>query len=325
MAHEHIFFDLSAYFTPAPDDPDGAHAQAPISVEELWWLRGHPMNNPENLRQRDHELAVREVGAFAGAGGGTIVDVTTVGLAPDPQGLVEVSRRTGVHIVAGTGFYIDSSLPGWVAEQPVEALTDFLRRELLEGIAGTTVRAGLIGELGVADPPSPAEERVLRAAAMVQRETGCAVTLHPYWGVDAALAAARYGEAAGVDPMRTSICHLDNRFRADVAHYREVARRGYFLNLDCFGRDLYYPQYRTQLPADSERIRAVAALLDAGLEDRLLFSQDLCFKHELVAYGGYGYAHVLRTIRPRMVDAGIQPDSIEGILVGNPRRWLAGE
>jgi phosphotriesterase-related protein len=325
MAHEHVFFDLSAYYTQAPDDPDAVHANAPISTEELWWLRAHPMNNPRNLLQRDRELAAREVGFFGAAGGGTLVDVTTVGLDPDPEGLVLVSRQTGVHIVAGTGFYIESSLPSWVAETPIEQLAAYMRRELEEGIGGTSVRAGLIGELGVADPPSEAEDRVLRAAALVQRETNCAVSLHPYWGRDAALASTSYAMAAGINPARTTISHLDNRFRGDIAAYREVARRGFFLDLDCWGRDLYYPQYKTQLPSDHERMNAVLSLLDAGLEDRLLLAQDLCYTHELVTYGGYGYAHVMRTIQPRMADAGISERSVERMLRENPRRWLAGE
>jgi phosphotriesterase-related protein len=324
MAHEHVFFDLSAYYTQAEDDPDGAHARAPIAPDELWWLRAHPMNHPENLRHDDLQAATREVGFFAAAGGSTLVDVTTVGIAPNPQGLAEVARRTGVHIVAGTGFYIDSSFPAWVRERSVDELADYLRRELREGIAGTAIRAGLIGELGTGNPPSETEQRILQAAARVQREMGCAVSLHPYWGPEGALAAARVAEGVGLDPSRTTLSHLDNRFRDDVALYRDLARRGFYLDLDCFGRDTYYPHVNEQLPADSERIRVARALLDAGAGDRLLFAQDICFRHELVAYGGYGYAHVLRTIRPRLLRSGVDAAALDQILVTNPRRWLAG-
>ena len=87
MAHEHVFFDLQAYFTQADDDPDGAHAQAPLVPEERWWLHSHPMNNVHNLVQRDRAVATKEVAAFGAAGGRTLVDVTTVGLSPDPLGL----------------------------------------------------------------------------------------------------------------------------------------------------------------------------------------------------------------------------------------------
>jgi phosphotriesterase-related protein len=325
MAHEHVFFDLSCYYTPAEDDPGGVMGEAPLEPSRLWWLRCHPMNNRPNLVQDDVQTAVDEVLAFKEAGGGALVDVTTVGIAPNPLGLAEVARRTGVRIVAGTGFYVASSYAAQAGDLSVEALADYLRRELLEGIAGSTVRAGLIGELGVGDPPAPVEWRVLQAAARVQRELACAVSLHPGWGVAGALGAARLGEAAGLDPRRTTISHLDNRLRGDLAAFREIANRGYFLDLDCFGRDLYYPHVDTQLPADAERIETLGKLLQAGLADRVLLAQDICFRHELVGNGGYGYAHVLRSIRPRLRRAGIDDATLETLLVHNPRHWLAGE
>ena len=324
MAHEHVFFDLSIYFSQAEDDPDAELADAPVATERLWWLRTHPMNSRPNLIQDDLDVAIAEVAAFKAAGGTTLVDVTTLGIAPHPRGLAEVARRTGVQIVAGTGYYVAQSYAAAAGEAPVEALAEHMRRELLEGIAGTDARAGLIGELGIGNPPAPVEVRVLAAAARVQREVGCAVCLHPVWGADSALLAARLAEEAGLDPARTAISHLDNRFRDDVRPYREIGARGFFLSLDSFGRDCYYPHVNTQLPSDTERIRAVLDLLDAGLERRLLFAQDICFQHELVRHGGHGYAHVLRSVRPRLLRGGIEGTTIDRILVDNPRTWLAG-
>jgi phosphotriesterase-related protein len=324
MAHEHVFFDLSCYFSPDPDDVDGALAAAPVAPERRWWLHQHPMSCRANLIQDSVALAVEEVGYFKAAGGGTLVDVTTTGIAPNPLGLVEVARHTGVHLVAGTGFYLAHSYPASVADLSVEALADHLRRELREGMAGTNVRAGLIGELGLSDPPAPVELRVLAAAARVQRELDCAVILHPSWGRAGGLQAALLAEEAQLNPSRTALSHLDNRFRDDVDAYRQVGARGFFLDLDCWGRDAYYPHVDSQLPSDAERMRAVLALLDAGLEAQLLFAQDICFTYELVRYGGHGYAHVLRSIRPRLERCGVRPATIERILVDNPRTWLAG-
>jgi phosphotriesterase-related protein len=331
MAHEHLFFDLTCYFNPPADDPNGHLATAPLASlvpEDLWWLRTHPMNNRANLVQDDVDVAAAEVARYAAAGGVTLVDVTTVGIretAPYPRALAEVARRTGVHIVAGTGFYVASSYAERVGNQPAEALVDQMRRELADGIAGTDVRAGLVGEIGLGNPPAPVEQRALAAAAQVQREVGCTVSVHPVWGAESALLAARLAEEAGLNPARTAICHLDVRFREDIAAYQEVARRGFFLELDTFGRDSYYPHVDTQLPSDAERINAVLGLLDAGLGDRLLFAQDICFAHELVRNGGYGYAHVLRTVCPRLRHRGVDEPTLHRILVENPRRWLAGE
>ena len=328
LAHEHVFFDLDCYYSQADDDPDGAMAASTVAPERLWWLRAHPMNMRDNLLHRDVDVAVEEVRAFAQAGGGTLVDVTPIGAAPHPAGLIEVARRTGVHIVTGTGFYTGASYAthpagygGWSMAQ----FADHLRRDFEDGIEGSGARAALIGELGVGNPPLPIERRVLEAAARVQRERGCAVTLHPAWGAEGALATARAAEDAGIDPQRTSLSHLDNRFRDDVVAFTELAARGFFLNLDTFGRELYYPHVDTQLPSDADRIRAVRGVLDAGYGDRLLLAQDICFKHELVRYGGHGYAHVLRTIRPRLLRSGVPPAAIHAMLVENPRTWLTGQ
>jgi phosphotriesterase-related protein len=327
MAHEHVFFDLSCYYSRAEDDPTGALGEAPVAPERQWWLRSHPMNSRPNLIQQDLEAAVAEVGQFRAAGGETIVDVTTVGIAPNPTGLAEVSRRTGVQIVAGTGFYIGGSYERVVPEMSVEELADYMRRELLEGIAGTAVRAGLIGELGVGNPPTEMERRVLVAAGRVQGEVGCAVSLHPVWGSDpvqSALGVARLALGVGLDPRRTAICHLDVRFRDAMAPYREVGREGFFLELDTFGRETYYPHVDTQLPSDAERIRTVVGLLQEGFGEQVLVGADICFSNELVQHGGHGYAHVLRTVCPRLERKGVEGAALETILVANPRRWLAG-
>ena len=324
LAHEHVFFDLRCYFTRAEDDAEGVMAEAAITPERLWWIRTHPMNSRVNLVQEELGVAVAEVGLFSEAGGGTMVDVTTVGLAPRPEELAEVSRRTGVGIVAGTGFYIAGSYDKGVLEWEEERLADFFRKELLDGMGGTAIRAGLIGELGVSNPALEGEKRMLRAAATVQRELGVAVSLHPSWGPEGALEAARAAEEAGLAPGRTAISHLDNRFGGEVGFHLDVARRGFMVELDSFGREIYYPHVNAQLPSDAERIRAVMALLEGGFGGQVLVAQDICFAHELVRHGGHGYAHFLRSVRPRLRRSGVAEESIHEILVGNPRRWLAG-
>jgi phosphotriesterase-related protein len=61
-------------------------------------------------------------------------------------------------------------------------------------------------------------------------------------------------------------------------------------------------------------------LIEAGHGEQLLFSQDVCLKTELVAYGGRGYAHVQRSVVPTLRHRGVDEAAIERILVGNPAR-----
>ena len=100
------------------------------------------------------------------------------------------------------------------------------------------------------------------------------------------------------------ISHLDVRYLDDLPAYKELARRGYWLSLDTFGREMYYPHANIQFPSDAQRIQVVLGLLEAGFGDRVLLAQDICFRSDLVRYGGHGYAHLLRTLRSRFHQGG---------------------
>ena len=52
-------------------------------------------------------------------------------------------------------------------------------KEVTEGIDGTDVKAGLIGEIGCSWPLTQNERKVLRAAARAQNRCGCALMVHP--------------------------------------------------------------------------------------------------------------------------------------------------
>ena len=60
-----------------------------------------------------------------------------------------MSERTGLHIVAGTGLYrLQYYDVEWVDRNSVGEIAEWMTSELTEGIEGTDVRAGIIGELG---------------------------------------------------------------------------------------------------------------------------------------------------------------------------------
>ena len=64
----------------------------------------------KNLVLESIQDAVSEVKRFRQAGGGTICDVTTVGIRCKPEALPQISRESGVNVVMGTGYYVDSYL-----------------------------------------------------------------------------------------------------------------------------------------------------------------------------------------------------------------------
>src|SRR5262245_59083545 len=191
LPHEHVLFDLArSLYVPSPDAAERAAAEAPLALEALGRVRERPLEHRENAVQTDEAVAARELAVYRAAGGGSIVDCTVRGLWPDPAALARVSRAAGVHVVLGTGYYVARTHPAGMAAKPVEAIADEFVRDLTEGIDGTGVRAGLIGELGIGgrtafegiasiDEVEPDELRVLRAAAQAHRTTGAAISIHP--------------------------------------------------------------------------------------------------------------------------------------------------
>jgi len=73
---------------------------------------------------------------------------------------------------------------------------------------------------------------------------------------------------------------------------------------------------------DAWRTEAVCDLVNAGYGEHLLFSQDICMKFMRTKYGGFGYANVLETAVPRLLNQGLAREQIDGILIENPKRML---
>jgi phosphotriesterase-related protein len=263
----------------------------------------------------DPVLAAAELGRFAAAGGRTVVDCTSIGLARDPLALREVARATGLNIVMGCGYYRDPYLPAELDRLSVDAVADLIVRDIEEGADGTDVRAGVIGEIG-ADRLhiSALEERSFRAAARAHHRTGLTITTHAArWPVG--LPQLELLAEEDVDPRRVVVGHAD--MVPDPAYHLEVARRGAYVQFDTVQGD---HEYDTDC-----RVRWLRALADAGFLDRVLLSHDVCLRSNLAAFGGPGYAYVPTTFADRLRSAGFDDGDLRRLLVDNPRRALTGE
>lgn len=322
LIHEHLLFDLSCYYQPPNDSRGMELAQRPVELSTLGWIRQHVMNSRENLRMQEEETAAAEVELFRKLGGGAVVDQTTRGLSPLPEALARLSARTGVHIVAGTGYYIYSSHPPEVEARSIEELAREMTSDILKGFEGGSTRAGLIGEIGASWPLHPNEERCLRAAARAHHETGAAISIHPGHHADSPLSLLRTLQEEGVNPSRVVMSHIENRYREQIDLYKELAGTGCNLSFDTFGRDLYFASVGRQHPSDDLRIEVIAELVRSGYSSSILLAQDCCFRIDLTRFGGHGYAHILENILPRFRRRGIPEDTIQQMLVTNPQRVL---
>jgi phosphotriesterase-related protein len=323
LIHEHLLFDLTCYFTEPADDKGKTRAREPIQLNNLGWVRRNSMSSLHNLKMLEEELATTEAGRFRDAGGQAIVDQTINGIAPQPEGLRRISSATGLHIVAGSGYYIFPSHPADMDEKTVPGITDEIVGCVEKGINGTDVRAGLIGEIGASWPLHPNEEKCLHAAARAHLETGAPISIHPGQSPNSPMQVLDLLRRDGVDPERVIMSHVDARFREHIDLYRHLADTGCKLSFDTFARDIYYPMLGRQHPSDNLRVDVVAELVRRGFLDSIMVAQDCCYRMDLTAFGGYGYAHILEHILPRLRAHGVTDNDISGIMVANPARFLA--
>jgi len=319
LAHEHLLFDLRCLWEAPP--PERARlVDAVPTPENRAELERDLYHSKATLQQDDPDLAAREAARFRKAGGATIVDVTTIGLAPDPVALRQIARATGLNVVAGAGYYREKCLPAEVLDKSIDELTDELERWVVEGMYGTNVRAGILGELGTMSPIRPFEERQLRAAARVQRKTGVAINVHPAIWAHEHLRIIDILEDAGADLSRVAISHCDQLLEPDW--HRRIAARGVMLCFDTFGAEFEYESDGSREPTDAERIDCLERLLDAGRAGQLLLSHDICTRLQLHHHGGTGYEHVPTTIANRLRAEGASEADLDQMLVANPRRLL---
>lgn len=320
LMHEHILNDCSCWWN-APG-PERAHlADAPLAPEILWELRQDPFVNKANLALNDEQLAINELGLFRRAGGATVVDPTCRGIGRNPQALQHISQASGLNLVIGAGYYLQSSHPPELASLSIDAVADQIVQEALDGVDG--VRIGLIGEIGVSSDFTADERKSLQGAARAQARTNLPLMVHlPGW-FRLAHEVLDMVEAEGVDPANTILCHM-NPSHNDFTYQRELAARGAFIEYDMIGMTYFYADQQVQCPDDEAAALGILRLIDAGFGDRVLLSQDVFLNMMLTRYGGNGYAFVTRHFLPRLVRHGLDPANAIALLTDNPKSVFMG-
>lgn len=319
LPHEHVLCDLTPLALRGPDVPETA-----ITLANRHAVEYRPTGFKGNHRLTMRGTARAEIAAFGAAGGGTVVDLTTGGIAPDPEGLADIARTTGVHIVLGAGFYTAEFVDPATRARPVEWLEDAILRQLGEGAWGTKIRCGLIGEIGCAWPLADFERRSLQAAARAQRRTGAAINVHPGRHPDAPHEILDVLERAGADPAKIAVSHIDRTY-FDYPSMAVLAARGCWLEFDFFGVETSNYWFGVaDLPPDWLRLRYIRQAMGDGFGDRLLMSHDICTRTRLAAHGGHGYGHLPANVTALMRARGFTEAEISGLMRDNPRRFLAG-
>jgi predicted metal-dependent phosphotriesterase family hydrolase len=293
----------------------------PCDAHEHLFLRS-PLLPGEELADRD--LAAAEASFLAAAGAASVVDWTPIGLGRDPLGLVEVARRSGLHVVAATGFHRQAHYPRghWAWREPIEELRALVVADLADGIDAndccgprerrTEVRAGVVKVGAGYWHASPLERKLIEAAASAAVAAGVPVCAHSEHGTFALeLVDLLLGHGVAADAI--VVAHLDRN--PDAVLHRAVAETGVFLQYDGPGRAKYHP--------DATILSLIEAVASAGHGDQLLLGGDTPRRSHLVsAGGGPGMAYPFATFLPRLRRE-LGDVLADRITVANPARAFA--
>ena len=328
LPHEHLLIDMTARFVEPSEASEKRLAHQPVSLENLSWIQLHYLNHADDLKLADEKLAIKEVLLYKWAGGDTIVELTSIGIARDPLGLARIARATGLNVIMGAGYHLGLTHPPELATKTEEEITEEIVRDIMVGVGDTGVRAGIIGEIGCSIPLEDSERKVLRASAAAQQRTGAALNIHPSKRDDLVLEIIKILGDAGADLSRTVISHI-GLFCFSQATLRKIADAGCYLEYDAFGhaivlRSSAWSEGRLlDLRSEADCIDEIKCLIDEGYLNHILISQDVCVKHNYVTYGGSGYAHILRNVVPWMRLGGISDEQIHTMMVESPKRVLS--
>lgn len=254
-----------------------------------------PVYQPHrDLRLADEALAFEGVGAFDQVGRGRlVVELTTPDLGRRPKALARVANKTGVDIVMGAGRYQTVFYEPDRDYALTEDLASRFITDIREGVGG--VLPGIVGEIGTdSECLSTLEERAHRAAAMAAEEEGLAVITHSL-GNDVRMAQLRLLDDEGLPDNSVVTGHAET-FVSRAGH-RDLMKSGAHLIFDTVRGLNAFCTRRT--------IDMLGWELEAGYEDAVMLSHDVCSTRHCSAYGGNGYIYVRDGFEAEMRKAGV--------------------
>lgn len=318
LIHEHLHVDATPLLRVHAHE--GAATSEPFDVAVAGECRWNPAAHTDNYRFVEHDAVLEDLMGYRRAGGRAVVDATPLDLGRSPHSLRRYAQDSDLHVIMGTGFYLEGShrdhLPSGGEE---DATYTLVVTEHTNGVDGA--RPGIIGEIGTSDPPTPAELRTLRGAARAAVETGLPLTVHVHpWGWNGERVTEVVADA-GLPLARLLLNHMTTAV-GNPAYLDRLLETGVGLGFDLFGFDHSLLETGRYPPSDRDVALTVVRLVEEGHVEQLFLSQDVGVRTRLTRYGGWGYTHLLIHVVPLLLSLGLTMKDVDKMLVRNTARFL---
>ena len=268
--------------------------------------------NNLDCRLDQYDLICQEMKDLRALGVSNIIEMTNRYMGRNPQFMLDLMRDTGINVMACTGYYQDAFFPEHVVTRSVQQLAQEMIDEIVIGIDGTELQAGIIAEIGSSEGViMPLEEKVFIAAAYAHNETGRPISTHTSFST-MGLEQLTLLRAHGVDLSRVTVGHCDLKDNLD--NILRMIDLGAYVQFDTIGKNNYYP--------DEKRIGMLHALRNRGLLNRVMLSMDITRRSHLKANGGNGYDYLLTTFIPQLRQSGFSQADVDTMLCDNPSQFF---
>jgi phosphotriesterase-related protein len=272
------------------------------------------------LYMDDMQKSLEEVLRYKNKGGNTLIDAQPGGCNRIVPLLQSVAQKSGVNIIASTGFHKLIFYPEnhWIHQISEEKLIQYFIDELNDGMylendlnystVQSTARAGIIKTALDTENLTPRYHKLFSAAARACIETGRSIMIHIEKASDPILL-LEFLIQQGVKPAQMIFCHLD-RAIDDLSIHKRIASAGAFLEYDTIGRFKYH--------SDEQELTIISEMLKSGFEHQLLFSLDTTAAR-MKAYSpdAIGLDYILTTFLNKMKNAAISDTQIRRIFYDN--------
>jgi len=275
---------------------------------------------PNNIINKDPDLLVddvtkpvQELTLFKNAGGNTLADLAPKSYGRNVPVIVDASKKSGVNIIATTGYLKGAYFPKEVSEWTINQIADFMISEVVQGMDGTDHKAGIIKAGSSYNYISDLEVKVFKAAVIAANKTGAPIMTHTEQG-SMGVEQVELVKSLGLDTSRLIISHID--INPDYYLHKKICGFGAYV--------IHDGPSKVKYGTDEHIIEILRKLVDDGYANRQLLSCDMGRRGYWTSYGGGpGFAYIPKIFVPRLLDEGFSKELVDLFTILNPMKALA--